>query len=60
MRNKLTFNTDWYECENPDVTEVVRIAYILTRIAGKASDFLNPFLDAREDLGEDVTIENVI
>ena len=60
MKNKFKFNADWYECENPDATEAARIAYILTRIASKVSNFLNPFLDARKDLGKDITIENII
>ncbi|KAF2192201.1 hypothetical protein K469DRAFT_799874 [Zopfia rhizophila CBS 207.26] len=60
MRNKLRLNADWYECDDPDATEAARIAYIQTRIAGKASDFLNPFLDAREDRGEEVAVEEVI
>ena len=60
MSNKLKFNADWYECDDPDATEAARIAYIQTRIAGKASDFLGPFLDAKEDREEDVAVEDII
>ncbi|KAF2194013.1 hypothetical protein K469DRAFT_709503, partial [Zopfia rhizophila CBS 207.26] len=60
MRNKLRLNADWYDCDDPDATEAARIAYIQTHVTGKASDFLNPFLDAREDRGEEVAVEEVI
>ena len=60
MRNKLSENADWFENEDPDKQEQSRVAYIQTRIKGKAADHLYPWLESKRENLDEVMVEDVI
>lgn len=46
--------------DDPDDEEDAQIAYVKTRVKGKANDHLYPFLDAKRDMAVRVHLEDVI
>ena len=60
LRNKLSSNADWFVSEDPEDPDKVKVAYIETRVDGKAAEHLYPWLEARRDVGKVISVKDVI
>ena len=58
MKSKLQINDDWFDCPDLKETKHAKVAYIKTRVDGKAAEYLYPWLEAQ--LGREIYIEEVI
>ena len=58
MKSKLRINDDWFDQLDQDEAEHARVAYIKTRVDGKAAEHLYPWLEAQS--GREIYIEEVI
>ena len=60
MKSKLRINADWFDQEDPSEAELARVAYIKTRIDGKAAEHLFPWIEAQEAAGNEIYVETVL
>ena len=60
MKSKLQINDDWFNQEDPERVEHAKVAYIKTRVDGKAAEHLYPWLEAQEATGTPIYVETVI
>jgi hypothetical protein len=60
VQNKLRSNADWFYRDDPDQEEDAKVAYIKTRVGGKAYDHLSPHLEAERDAGRNPTSKEVL
>ena len=58
MKSKLQINDDWFDQPDQDKAEHARVAYIKTRVDGKAAEHLYPWLEAQS--GRGIYVEEVI
>ena len=58
MKSKLRINDDWFDQPDQDKAEHARVAYIKTRVDGKAAEHLYPWLEAQAD--REIYVEEVI
>ena len=58
MKSKLRINDDWFDCPDPKKVEHAKVAYIKTRVDGKAAEHLYPWLEAQS--GREIYVEEVI
>lgn len=60
LQDKFIQNYDWFEKDDLVKEEQAKIAYVKNHVKGKAFEHLYPFLESKEEEGENLYLEEVV